>query len=80
MLHITPAIYHLPAAKQEPYLKTYLFTKTTDEFSEEKKSGDWANRQKKRQDRKKNRSRQRTKRGDSKVESNDSLEIPDKKE
>ena len=34
----------------------------------------------KRQDRNSNRTRQKNKRGDSKVESNDSLEIPDKGE
>ena len=41
-----------------------------------KSSGEWANRQKK--DRKSNRTRQKNKRGDSKVESNDSPEIPDR--
>ena len=39
-----------------------------------------ASRQKKRSDRKGNKTRQKNKRGDSKVESNDSPEIPDKGE
>ena len=45
----------------------------------EKSSGEWASRQKK-DDRKSNRTRLRNNGGDSKVESNDSPEIPDRRE
>ena len=54
--------------------------KSTGEFSGKKKSGEWASGQKKRHDRKSNGSRQKNKRGDSKKESNDSPEIPDRGE
>ena len=48
-------------------------------FLEKKKpSGEWASRQKKRQDRKSNGSRRKNKGGGSKVESNDSPEILDR--
>ena len=44
-------------------------------------SGEWTTRQKKKKKRQKsNRTRQKNKRGDSKVESNDSPEIPDRGE
>ena len=33
MLHLSPINYHLLAAKQEPYKKAYLLTKTVEEFS-----------------------------------------------
>ena len=66
MLHIPAINYHLLAAKQEPYQKAYLLTKNTEEFLG-KKSGEWA-------------SRQKNERRDSKVESNDSPEIPDRRE
>ena len=36
VLHIPPTNYHVLAAKQEPYLKAYLLTKTTGEFSRKK--------------------------------------------
>ena len=80
LLHIPPTNLLLLAAKQEPYPKKSLsFKKKIEEFS-------WKNVQengpagRKRSDRKSNRTRQKTKRGDSKVESNDSLEIPDRAE
>ena len=65
-------------AKQEPYNKAYLLMKNTEEFSG-KKSGEWTSRQKTKtkKDRKSNWTWQ-NKRGDSKVESNDSPEIPDR--
>ena len=56
--------YHLLAAKQEPY-------QTIGEFFW-KKSGEWASRQKKDKNRNSNGSRQKNKKGDCKVESNDS--------
>ena len=65
----------LLAAKQEPYKMAYLLTKNTEEFSE-KSSRKWTSRQKK--DRKSNRTRQKNMRRSSKVESNDSPEIPDR--
>ena len=75
MLHIPPANCLLLTAKQEPCKKNYLLTKNIEEFSgkslEERAAG------RKRRDRKGNRTRQKNKRGDSKVESNDSPEIPD---
>ena len=70
------------AAKQEPYKKAYLLTKNIEEFSG-KMSGQQASRQKKKgrkkkkKDGKNNRIRQKNKRGDSKLKSNDSPEIPD---
>ena len=33
MLHLTPTIYHLLAAKQEPCQNGHLFKKNTEEFS-----------------------------------------------
>ena len=75
-LHIPPTNLLL-AAKQEPHKKAYFLTKNTEEFSG-KSSEEWTSRQKKRQDRKSNRTKQKNKRGDSKVESNDSPEIPDR--
>ena len=74
MLHIPPTNLLL-AAKQEPHKKAYFLTKNIEEFSG-KSSEEWTSRQKKRQDRKSNRTKQKNKRGDSKVESNDSPEIP----
>ena len=50
-----------------------------EEFSG-KSSGEWTSRQKKRYDKNSNRTRQKNKRGDSKVESNDSPDIPDRRE
>ena len=73
MLHIPPTNLLLLAAKQEPYKKTHLLMKNIETFSgkslEEKTSRQ-----------KKNQTKQKNKRGDSKVESNDSPEIPDRGE
>ena len=70
MLYIPPINLLLLAAKQEPYKKAYLLKKNIEEFS-----GQLAEK-----DRKSNRTRQKNKRGDSKVESNDSPEIPDRRD
>ena len=72
MLHIPPTNLLLLAAKQEPYKKAYLLMENIGEFSE-KSSGECTSRGKKKV-RQKNRTRQKNKRGDSKVESNDSPE------
>ena len=72
MLHIL-----LLTAKQEPYKKVHLLTKNIEEFSGKSLEG-LAGR--KRKDRKGNWTRQKNKRGDGKVESNDSPEIPDRGE
>ena len=79
MLHISPANLLLLAAKREPYKKAFILTKNIEEFSE-KSSGEWASRQEKKHDRKSNRTRQKNKKGDSKMESNDSPEIRDREE
>ena len=76
MLHIPPTNLLLLAAKQEPYKKAYLLAKNIEEFSG-KSSEEWTSRQNTK-DRKSNRTRQKNRRGDSKVESNDSPEIPDR--
>ena len=75
MVHISPTNVLLLAAKQEPHKKAYLLTKNTEEFSrkEFRRKGQ---QEEKRSDRKGNRTRQKNKTGDSKVESNDSPEIP----
>ena len=78
MLHIPPTNLLLLAAKQEPYKKAYLLAKNIEEFSG-KSSEEWTSRQNTK-DRKSNRTRQKNKRGDSKVESNNSPEIPDRGE
>ena len=77
MLHIPPTNLLCLAAKQEPYIEAYLSTKNIEGFSG-KSSREWAGMLKKRYGRKNNRSRQKKKRKDSKVESNDSPEIPDR--
>ena len=77
MLHIPPTNSLLLTAKQEPYKKAYLLTKNIEEFSG-KSLKKRASRQKK--NRKGNKTRQKNKRGDSKVESNDSPEIQDRGE
>ena len=46
MLHIPPINVLLLAAKQEPYRKAYLLTRTISEFSR-KSSGEWTSRKKK---------------------------------
>ena len=76
MLHIPPTNCLLLTAKQEPYKEAYLLTKNIEEFSG-KSLDERASRQKKIRQ-KGNRTRQKNKRGDSKVESNDSSEIPDR--
>ena len=76
-----PSNYHVPAAEQE-LLKTYLLKNSIEEFSG-KQWGEWVSRQKKKEDKteramevdKKN----NNKRPDSKMESNDSPEIPDRR-
>ena len=60
-------------AKQESNKKAYLLTKNIDEFKQKVK-------RKGQQGRKSNRTRQENKRGDSKLESNDSPDIPDREE
>ena len=78
MLHIPPTNSLLLTAKQEPYKrKAYLLTKNIEEFSG-KGLEERASRQKK--IRQGNRTKQKNKRGDSKVESNDSPEILDRGE
>ena len=79
MLHIPPTNLFLLAAKEEPYKKAYLLTKNIEAFSG-KSSEEWTNRQGKKKIRQNNRARQKNKRGDSKVESNDSPEIPGRRE
>ena len=78
MLHIPPTNLLLLAAKQEPYKNAYLLMKNVEEFPGKCLEKGPAGR--KREDRKGNRTRQKNKRGDSKVESNDSPEIPDRGE
>ena len=78
MLHTHPTIYHFLAAKEEPYQKAYLFTKTIEEFSGEKKTVRKLGQQaEKRQDRKIYGSRQKIKKRGIRMKSNDSPEIPD---
>ena len=78
MLHIPPTNLLLLAAKQEPYKKSLsLNEKYWKNFLEKVQENVPAGR-KKRHDRKSNRTRQKNKTGDSKVESNDSPEIPDR--
>ena len=82
MLHISPTNLFLLlvlAARQEPYKKVYLLVliKNVEEFSG-KSSEEWTSRQKKRYNRKSNRTRLKNKKGDSKVKSNDRVEISDR--
>ena len=80
MLHTPPANYHL-AAKQRPRQKAYILTKYTEEFSRKKKSGEWASRHKKKEKTERAmRVGRRVKKGDNKMESNDSPEIPDRED
>ena len=76
--HIPPTNLLVLAAQQEPYKKAYLLTENIEEFLEKVQKNGPAGR--KRSDRKSKRTRQKNKRGDSKVESNDSPEIPDRGE
>ena len=77
-LHIPLTNFLLLAAKQESYKKAYLLMNNIEEFSG--KSSEKGPAGRKRYDRKGNRTRQKNKRGDSKVESNDSPEIQDRGE
>ena len=79
MLHIQPTNLLLLAAEQEPYKKAYLLTKNI-RLIFWKKFRRMDQQAEKRKDGKSNRARQKNKRGDSKVESNDSPEIPDRME
>ena len=77
MLQIPPNNLLLLATKQEPYKKAYLLTKNIGrifwkQFSRMDQQAE------KRYNRKSNRTRQKNKRGDSKVKSNDSPELPDR--
>ena len=78
MLHIPPTNLLLLAAKQEPYKKAYLLPKNIEEFSGKKAQKNGPAGRKK--DRKSNRTPKKNKRSDSKVESKDSHEIPDRGE
>ena len=80
MMHIPPTNLLLLAAKQEPYEKAHFLTKNIEEFSGKKVRGMDKQAEKKPKNRKSNGTRQKNKRGDSKVESNDSPEIPDRGE
>ena len=75
MLHKPPTNLLLLAAKQEQNKKAYLLTKNVEE-SFGKSSEEWSSRLKKIRQKVSNRTRQKNKRGDNKVESNDSPEIP----
>ena len=66
----------LPAAKWEPYKKAYLLMQNLKNFREKSQENGPASRKK--YDRKSNWTWQKNKAGDSKVESNDSPEIPHK--
>ena len=79
MLHILPTNLLLLAAKQEPFKKANLLTKNIGRIFW-KKFSRMDQQAEKRNDRKSTRTRQKNKRGDSKVESNDSPEIPDRGE
>ena len=77
MLHILPTNLLPLAAKQEPYKKAYILMKNMEELSG-KKSGEWTSRQKKDKTERATGLSGMNKKGDSKVESNDSPEIPDR--
>ena len=77
MLHISSTSLPLLAVKQEPYPKAYLFMKNIEEFSG-RSSGEWASRQKKDKTERVTGLARKNKTGDSKVESNDSPEMPDR--
>ena len=78
MLHRPPTNLLLLAAKQESHKKAYLLMKNIEEFlGKVQKKGPTG---RKRSDRKGNRTMQKNKRGDIKVESNDSTETQDREE
>ena len=83
MLHIPPTNLLLLATKQKPYKKVYLLTKNIGRIFWEKFSRMDQQAKKKKGvggkiDRKSNMTKQKNERGDNKVESNDSPEIPDR--
>ena len=80
MLHIPPTNLFLLAAKQEPYKKAYLLTKNIGRKFWKKLRRMDQQAGKKKDKTEKVMTRQKTKRGDSKVESNDSPAIPDRGE
>ena len=69
-----------PSCWQEPYQKVYLLAKSVEEFSGGKSQEKGPVGSKKKTNRKNHEDRQKNKRGDSKVEPNDSPEIPDREE
>ena len=77
MLYIPQMNLFLLAAKQSNYKKAYLLAKNIEEFSGKSSREGPAGRKTVRHS---NRTRQKNKRGESKVESNDSPEIPDRGE
>ena len=79
MLHTLPTNCVLLTAKQEPCKKACLLTKNIGRIFWKKfrRKGQQAEKDK---DRKGNKTGQKNKGGDSKVESNDSPEIPDRRE
>ena len=80
MLHIPSTSSLLLAAKHESYNKACHSTKNLQEFSRKKSDREWTSilkkKKKRKEDRKSNKTRQKNKRRDSKVELNDSPEIP----
>ena len=80
ILHIPPTNLLLLAAKQEPYKKSPSLNEKYWKNFLEKKFRRMDQQALKRQDIKSNMNRQKNRRGDSKVESNDSPEIPDRGE
>ena len=78
MLHIPPTNYHLLAAKQEPNQKAYLFKKHIDNFLGQKSQENRPVGTK--MDKTERAVRVGRRKRDSKVESNDCPEIPDRAE
>ena len=78
MLHIPPTNSLFLTAKQELCKKAYLSTKNIEEFSGKKFRRKGQQAEKDMTERVTDRTRQKNKGGDSKVESNDSPEIPDR--
>ena len=76
MMHIPPISYH-QAAEQKPYQNAHLLTKKLSRIFWEKSQENGPVCTKTKSNRKSKGSRQKNKRGDSRVESNDSPEIPD---
>ena len=85
MLHLSPTTLSLVLNRSRPKKEeedggeeSHALNVEILEIFSEKNSGEWASRQEKRYNRKSNKTRQKNKRGDSKVGSNDSPEIPDR--